>query len=293
MTLVYTFEEHFGDVYRAGVWKLLGKRVRRKIHQSVVSLASFNGDTRFFACSGIFIDWGGKCGDNECQTILTSACLVRNPDYPFDGEDEIVEGLRIEVLLPSKKRREGTLIHYNLQYNVALVNLQEFSAVSHTIIKHGLVNRSSKLVAAVGRCFESSELMVSRGKLAPSWSGPFDCEKLCYSTCRITKAGIGGPLVDYDGDFIGMNFYDPKVGTPFLSCGDIVDILDCFKTRTGAEIDNVRIDGDDSVSPNLWPVPWPYWRYPSDPDGFSEDERAILASGRKIQYCGGSIWVLK
>jgi len=28
-----------------------------------------------------------------------------------------------------------------------------------------------------------------------------------------------------------MNFYDPKMGTPFLFCDDIVDILDCFKKR--------------------------------------------------------------
>ncbi|CAL5063746.1 unnamed protein product [Urochloa decumbens] len=292
MTLVNTFENYFGDVYCSGVWKELGKRVRRKIRRSVVSLASFNGDTRFFACSGIFIDWGGKYGDNECQTILTSACLVRNPDYPYDGEGEIVEGLRIEVLLPSKKRREGTLIHYNLQYNVALVSVQEFCAVSPAIFKDGLVNRPSKLVAAVGRCFKSSDLMASSGKLVP-WSGPFDCKKLCYSTCRITKAGIGGPLVDYDGNFIGMNFYDQKVGTPFLSCGDIVHILDCFKTRTGAEIDSFRIDGDGSVSLNRWPVPSPYWRCPGDPDGFREYERAILASNRQIQYLGGSIRVCK
>lgn len=30
---------------------------------------------------------------------------------------------------------------------------------------------------------------------------------------------------------MGMNFYDPKVGTPFLFSDHIVDILDCFKTR--------------------------------------------------------------
>ena len=53
------------------------------------------GDTRYFACSGIFIDWDGKCRDNECQIILTSASLVRNPDYPYDDGDKTVEGLRV------------------------------------------------------------------------------------------------------------------------------------------------------------------------------------------------------
>ncbi|KAF8694830.1 hypothetical protein HU200_037927 [Digitaria exilis] len=229
MVLLYNFEDSFGDLYHNGVWKKLGGRVSRKIRQSVVSLASFSGATRIFACSGIFIHWDGRW-DNECQTILTSASLVRNPEYPYDGNDEIIEGLRIEVLLPRKKHREGTLIHYNLHYNVALVSVQELCADPQAIFKHGSANWSSKLVAAVGRCFESSDLMASSGKLVP-WSGPYDFEKLYYSTCRITKAGIGGPLVDYDGNFMCMNFYDPKVGTPFLFCDDIVDILDCLKTR--------------------------------------------------------------
>jgi len=86
-----------------------------------------------------------------------------------------------------------------------------------------------------------------------------------------------------------MNFYDPKMGTLFLFCDDIVDILDCFKKRTGAEIDSVRVDGDDTVFVNSWPVPPPYWRCPGDPDGFSEYERKVLASGRKFNYYDGRV----
>jgi len=44
-----------------------------------------------------------------------------------------------------------------------------------------------------------------------------------------TQAGIGGPLVYAKGNYIGMNFYDPKVGDPALFCDDIVDVLDRFK----------------------------------------------------------------
>lgn len=40
MILVNTFE----DVSRDGVWKQLSRGVCRKIRQSVVSLASFNGE---------------------------------------------------------------------------------------------------------------------------------------------------------------------------------------------------------------------------------------------------------
>jgi len=52
----------------------------------------------FFSCSGTFIDWHDKFQDNECQTILTSACLIRNPDYPYVGGNKIVDGLRVGAL---------------------------------------------------------------------------------------------------------------------------------------------------------------------------------------------------
>ncbi|CAA0834988.1 Unknown protein [Striga hermonthica] len=235
MTLVNTFEEPFGDIYPHGVWKQLSIGVNEKINDSVVTLASFKGDERFFACSGTFIDWDGRFQDNGCQIILTSACLVRNPDYPDDEGNKIVDGLRIKVSLPGTKhtkpkQRKGTLIHYSLHYNVALVSVKTSNAVYLPVVRHARGNLcSNKLVVAVGRGFKSGDLMASSGKLAPHWSGPFDFKRLLYSTCRIKKAGIGGPLVDAEGNYIGMNFYDQNVGNPVLFCDDIVDILDRFK----------------------------------------------------------------
>ena len=43
------------------------------------------GETRLFACTGLFIEWNG------CITILTSASLVRDPD---DG-NKIDENLKV------------------------------------------------------------------------------------------------------------------------------------------------------------------------------------------------------
>jgi hypothetical protein len=46
------------------------------------------GESKFFECTGFFIDH-----IDNCPTIPTSASLVRNPD----GTDEIVEGLRVDA----------------------------------------------------------------------------------------------------------------------------------------------------------------------------------------------------
>jgi hypothetical protein len=41
------------------------------------------------------------------------------------------------------------------------------------------------------------------------------------------KAGIGGPLIDFCGNFIGMNFYDVK-RTPYLPRHIILETLKDF-----------------------------------------------------------------
>jgi hypothetical protein len=216
MILVNTFEETFGDIHGEGVWTKFSTKASN-ISRNVVALASLNGEKRFFACTGFFIEWNGS------TVILTSASLVRNSG----DENKIDENLRIEVLLNSQCR-EGTLQHYSLHYNVALVSVKDYPALRplNTLLRW---NKAFK-VAAIGRCFKSGALMATIGGLV-SWRGTFDCDFIGTSTCKISKAGIGGPLVNLDGDVIGMNFYDKKIGTPFMSMEEINLILASFETK--------------------------------------------------------------
>ncbi|KAG2636214.1 hypothetical protein PVAP13_2NG434800 [Panicum virgatum] len=55
------------------------------------------------------------------------------------------------------------------------------------------------------------------------------------------KAGIGGPLIDFDGSFVGMNFYDGSDVTPFLPRHVVVDAL------YGAN--NLILPSESSVNP--------------------------------------------
>jgi len=84
--LLNSFEGYFGEVrawkgYPFGyppvgsekcVWEHLSKKVVTNISRRVVSLASFNGPSRFFACTGLLIKW------NMHTFVLTSASLVRS-----------------------------------------------------------------------------------------------------------------------------------------------------------------------------------------------------------------------
>ncbi|XBI94103.1 hypothetical protein VPH35_030811 [Triticum aestivum] len=276
MILVDTFEETFGDIHGEGVWRKFSKSASN-INRNVVALASFNGilHARVF-----FIEWNGS------TIILTSASLVRNSG----DENKIVENLRIEVLLNSQCR-EGTLQHYSLHYNVALVSVKDYRALrpSNTLLHW----KKDFEVAAVGRCFKSGALMATTGELV-SWTGTLDCDFLTTSTCKITKAGIGGPLVTLDGDVIGMNFYDKRIGTPFLLLVDIYKILVSFETKSElGEVGNDRhpsgapfwkMDEDDKTKLNMWPVPMPRWRNPDyvDEDKSDDDDDEVFdpESGR-------------
>ncbi|KAL6616758.1 hypothetical protein ACP70R_039028 [Stipagrostis hirtigluma subsp. patula] len=250
MILVETFEDPFGDEYGKGVWSELSKTVSSNIYEATVALASFNGEKRFFACTGIFIEWNG------CTPILTSGSLVRSSRC----NNKIDENLTIEVLLPNNKRAEGTLQSYNLHYNVALVSVNGFRA-SQTIKLERRYPGSFE-VLSVGRCFKSGSVMAARGSVIARPS-TLDC-----------RVGIGGPLLDFDGKFIGMNFYEKVLGTPFMTLHDLLKILESFKRErtvadTGRDYSRISVldwtmDGDCKTSINSWPVPAPYWCHPED-----------------------------
>ncbi|PUZ62281.1 hypothetical protein GQ55_4G344300 [Panicum hallii var. hallii] len=234
MILVNTFEETFSDIYGEGVWRKVGKKASSNINRSVVALASFNGEKKVFCMHRFFVEWNGA------TVILTSASLVRSSG----DENNIVENLRIEVLLPHNQCREGKLQNYCLHYNIALVSIMDYHArrPANVLVDWPSVDK----VAAVGRCFESGALMAMTGILVP-WSGTLDCEFLIRSSCKITKAGIGGPVVTLDGDVIGMNFYDKRIGTPFLPWECISDILEWSdgKSKPG----KIGNDGDSFDAP--------------------------------------------
>ncbi|RCV30275.1 hypothetical protein SETIT_6G081400v2 [Setaria italica] len=101
----------------------------------------------------------------------------------------------------------------------------------------------------------------------------------------------------------GINFYDPKLGTPAVSCDNIVDILECFKEKWTGGVDSLSnpngvgggVQGDCSVCLNSWPVPRRYWRQPDEPEKsyLDEYERRVLDSGCQFEYIGGYIHILK
>ncbi|EER92722.1 hypothetical protein BDA96_01G506300 [Sorghum bicolor] len=257
MRLVNTFENEFPD----DIWSKLTKKVAANMSRIVVSLASFNGEERIFACTGIFV------GNQSDTRILTSASLVRISD----DENKINDNLKIVVHLPNKQQTVGTLQHYHLHYNVAIVSIKGFRCLrTEEFHDPGQIKR--KEVLSVGRIFKSGKLMATGGILIDKPS-KLDCKELMVSTCRISKAGIGGPLIDCDGNFIGMNFYGRKE-TPYLPRDTIMKLLNYFDGKG-----DVSPEIMDNQNRNRWPVPKLRWHYPT----FSR-HRKIEPRGQYIKY---------
>lgn len=293
--LLNTFEDDFGDVYPKGVWDLFRKkRFSSEISRSVVALASFRGETRFFACTGVFVDF-----DDKCPTILTSACLVTHPYL----HNKIVEGLRIEVLLPNGPRVDGTLLHYSLHYNVALVSVKNYRALYPVNLKLTIPMELEDQIVdtkvlAVWRIFESGKLKATSGKITAD-TDSLDCGILWYSTCEVTKAAIGGPLVDVNGNYIGMNFIglNKEIGTAYLYREDLRGILEYFKTKNTKYLRAYGLEAvvtEDGQKPkNKWPVPEPLWCDPSELKDHVNDKREDKANGLQTRYVDGIKIVLK
>lgn len=245
MHLIHSFDEKFSKLDgSSGDFLNVSGELAANLSQNVVSLASFKGKTSWFACSGILVEY------DLHTSVLTSASLVRSSD----DEDTIVDNLQIEVRLPNGQCVKGTQ-YCNLRFKIAVINNIVFPYLRATNLYHPMEIKTGSEVVAVGRLFSTGRLTSTRGIVTNKKSN-LDCDKLMVSTCKITKAGIGGPLVDFSGNSIGMNFYDNEE-TPFLPRNDILECLRQFETRG-----IMAADKTVKSSPSRWPVPKPYWSYP-------------------------------
>ncbi|XP_037409421.1 uncharacterized protein LOC119271870 [Triticum dicoccoides] len=211
--LRYSFEEEFSE----DIWNKVKKRVASSMSRVVVALASFRGEARLFACTGVFIDCNGFT-----TRVLTSGNLIRSNE----DESKVADNLKIEVLLPDKRHVPGMLPHYDLHYNVAIIIINKFCCTRTAIIDNKVKTGTHSEVLAIGRVYESGKLMAASG-VAINKESELDCKDLRISTCQITKAGIGGPLIDSNGNFIGMNFYGLEE-TPYTPRDTVVKLLENF-----------------------------------------------------------------
>ena len=153
------------------------------------------------SCSGTVIFWSLRV-----ITLLTSANLVRSSHDESKIDEDLTVGaanhvhftLSFEILIKSHfiiqirvwNRRYpyvgGWLEQYDLQYNVALVNIQAHGFLCPASLHHQMQPESGSKVIAVGCLFDSRKLMATSGIVMDKMSR-FGNEEFLISTCKISK----------------------------------------------------------------------------------------------------------
>ncbi|VFQ95032.1 unnamed protein product [Cuscuta campestris] len=217
----------------------------------VVSLISFSGPNHLFTCSGIVI----KCDnvdDGFCYTILTSASLLRGSSH----KSVLPDDLKVDVYLSNRSLCRAEVESYDFHYNVcslsfkstaclqiavignidgsSMAPMRTHSSRSFQLVPHRetAVDLSSQMdVIALGRYHDPPyHIMAAPGVLRLEDSG-LDCEDLLMTSCRITKNGIGGPVISYSGCVIGISYYK-SVFTPFLPINIALRCLEHLRTSS-------------------------------------------------------------
>ncbi|VAI33539.1 unnamed protein product [Triticum turgidum subsp. durum] len=199
----------------------LSKQVLSRLSMSVVALASFDGDTMLRECTGICVE--SACPDATC--FLTSINLI---PYTWP-RDKIAESLTIKVRLPDHQAVTGWIENPRLYVDYFIVKIKNVDVTGAAHLSHLSLDRAMpfepyRKVAAVWRYFDSGELKTTGGVDLASLSVHID-EKM-LSTWRIHEVGIGGPLVDFDGNFVGMNCSGTKQRkTPYVQRPSIREFM--------------------------------------------------------------------
>uniref|UniRef100_A0ACD5UFF4 Uncharacterized protein n=1 Tax=Avena sativa TaxID=4498 RepID=A0ACD5UFF4_AVESA len=211
----YSLENTFGDSDDGSLESLQARRVALLVSKSIASLSSYAGAKRVRVCSGFVMLQTDNTGTSM---ILTSATLVRS----LNGDNNVMPNVKVKVLLSDGHITDGHIFLVDFHYNVAVVKVAADLALLEVVHLKGTTHNGA--VLALGRAYEGGNLMCSRGQVVNQTS-TFGCSELLVSSCKISMAGSGGPLVNYNGQVLGINFYE-KNQTSYLPMPIVSRILE-------------------------------------------------------------------
>ncbi|KAG9131793.1 hypothetical protein Leryth_009519 [Lithospermum erythrorhizon] len=180
--------------------------------------------TPHHCCIGIMCDYDGCNGANLSHSVVN------------DVGHLLIDG-KIDVYLKGGRLCEGVVVASDPHYNIAVLSFKSDIPLPCAVLRpldYLPANSNNEArcfsypplklipgdgVIAVARdVVEPFQIMAAPGKYRAGsfWeNNELDCTELFRADCKITKSGIGGPLISRTGEVIGINFYS-TFSTPFL-----------------------------------------------------------------------------
>ncbi|CAL5014331.1 unnamed protein product [Urochloa decumbens] len=190
------------------------KALVRNAARSIVNVSSITPDGNVIRrCTGFILSWHGT---KKCARILTSSAIVRGLDHKP----------KLNVRLPNNIVTEGQLLFFNTHYDIALLEISSESDLPLQLPSFGSNPNYGQEVFALARG-EMSNLMARHGSIL--WFDGLDGFERNYHmflSCDLPGGGTGGPVIDHDGNVIGMAF---KVIGPKPNILAISIILTCIE----------------------------------------------------------------
>ncbi|GAB4836318.1 hypothetical protein Ancab_001233 [Ancistrocladus abbreviatus] len=211
-------------------WRRDGTKRSRKEWKGIRREMKVDQDCYSCTCSGTIVEceWDENNG-MWIGTVLTSASIFSLPHSPSPLQPE---DHKVKVYLADGNLCEGQIHGFDCHYNVAVVKIISEVLLPTALLRHLddsiplnleelgdskpfrlLADNCSNLfnihpgdkVVALGRVDYKSQILVVPGLFSIDWCG-LDCQELFKASCKTTKNFIGGPLVNCNGEVIGMNF---------------------------------------------------------------------------------------
>ncbi|TVU13463.1 hypothetical protein EJB05_40521, partial [Eragrostis curvula] len=188
------------------------KALVRSVARSVVNVCSVARDGEVIdSFTGIVVGWNNEEKKTRAKQkrarILTSFDVLRE----FDPSRPRIKSLQIR--LPNRTILRGQVLFVNEHYNIALLETTtsskaaDLSCLPLQLPSFGSNPNYNQEVFALARGKESN-LMARRGRIL--WFDEPDCwgrNPLMFLSCQIPgRCGHGGPVVDHDGNVVGMAF---------------------------------------------------------------------------------------
>ncbi|KAI3947426.1 hypothetical protein MKW92_048566, partial [Papaver armeniacum] len=205
-----------------------------KICSSVVTIGSFTKKLKFF-CTGTIIGCDKVNDTSYISSVLTFASFFgASNNVALDGE------FKVEVYFDEKTFQVHEF-NYDVHYNIALLKLESttpmliasFKSVEviseaareRLLSPHSEFFRISVNVQliVVGRYLEKPFMLMDAPGAFNHGCCSLDCPSLLRQLC-----GTGGPLINGDGEIIGINFF-VKGYTPFFPMNIVLKCLEYFE----------------------------------------------------------------